>query len=143
MTSAVRRRREESFAIHEDVPSTEDTEMNDDAAQQTEGYSGEQEGNEEELEEEEAEEEDGEGEEEEDYSESDDEDAAVDLTVQEDMEKLQDTFPGFRQKYRLVKRIGEGWSWLLSLHPLSPSCPLCPRAPPRSLVFWTTKWQQK
>ena len=35
-------------------------------------------------------------------------DGIVDNGVQLDMEKLQDSFPGFRQKYRLIKRIGEG-----------------------------------
>lgn len=35
-------------------------------------------------------------------------DGVVDNGVQLDMEKLQDSFPGFRQKYRLIKRIGEG-----------------------------------
>ncbi|TDZ14554.1 Cell cycle serine/threonine-protein kinase hsk1 [Colletotrichum orbiculare MAFF 240422] len=40
--------------------------------------------------------------------ESSDEDDAVDSSVLRDMNKLQDTFPGFRQKYRLIKRIGEG-----------------------------------
>ncbi|KAH7122943.1 serine/threonine protein kinase Hsk1 [Dactylonectria macrodidyma] len=36
------------------------------------------------------------------------EDEAVDRTVQADMDKLQGDFPGFRNKYRLIKRIGEG-----------------------------------
>ena len=36
------------------------------------------------------------------------EDEAVDRTVQADMDKLQSDFPGFRDKYRLIKRIGEG-----------------------------------
>lgn len=43
------------------------------------------------------------------YSESSDED--VDANVQLDMERLQDCFPGFRSKYRLIKRIGEGMLW--------------------------------
>ncbi len=40
-------------------------------------------------------------------SESDD-DEPINRAVQEDMEKLQNAFPGFRDKYRLIKRIGEG-----------------------------------
>ncbi len=59
---------------------------------------------EEEQEEEEEEEEDGE---EDAYDTSDDE--AVDRTVMEDMHKLEEDFPSFAKKYRLIKRIGEGW----------------------------------
>jgi cell division control protein 7 len=40
------------------------------------------------------------------YSDSSEE--AVNATVQEDMEKFQETFKGIRHRYRLVKRIGEG-----------------------------------
>lgn len=36
------------------------------------------------------------------------EDEAIDTGVQADMDKLTDDFPGFRNKYRLIKRIGEG-----------------------------------
>ncbi|KAI5859974.1 kinase-like protein [Durotheca rogersii] len=32
----------------------------------------------------------------------------IDLSVQHDMDKLQATFPDFKDKYRLIKRIGEG-----------------------------------
>ncbi len=46
--------------------------------------------------------------------ESDSNEELVDQTVQEDMEKLQSAFPGFRDKYRLIKRIGEGGWHLLS-----------------------------
>ncbi|KAI1424293.1 kinase-like domain-containing protein [Xylaria sp. FL1777] len=42
-----------------------------------------------------------------DASESSD-DESIDVTVQQDMEKLQQTFPHFRDGYRLIKRIGEG-----------------------------------
>lgn len=91
MASAVRRRRvEENFRIHEDVPSTEDTQVNDESmADDHEDYD-----------------EDGEDQRS-DISESSAEDV-VDTNVQIDMEKLQDSFPGFRHKYRLIKRIGEG-----------------------------------
>ena len=42
------------------------------------------------------------------YSESSDEDERIDLSVREDMEKLNNTFPDFKDNYRLIKRIGEG-----------------------------------
>lgn len=45
---------------------------------------------------------------EEEPAEESSEDEAVDRTVQSDMDKLQADFPGFRDKYRLIKRIGEG-----------------------------------
>ncbi|KAK3290173.1 kinase-like domain-containing protein [Chaetomium fimeti] len=83
------------FRIHEDAPSTEDTEMNESASQDHE--EAEQEG--------ELLEEDGQ---ESEYSESSEEEAPADGHFQHDMEKLQDSFAGFREKYRLIKRIGEG-----------------------------------
>ncbi|RSM10767.1 hypothetical protein CEP52_003336 [Fusarium oligoseptatum] len=47
-------------------------------------------------------------EEEEERVEESSEEEAVDRGVQEDMDKLQSDFPGFRNRYRLIKRIGEG-----------------------------------
>ena len=98
MASAVRRRRaEENFRIHEDVPSTEDTQVNDESmADEQEEY--------------EEDEEDHHGEGDDQHSEASEgsADEVVDTNVQLDMEKLQDSFPGFRHKYRLIKRIGEG-----------------------------------
>ena|SRR6266566_2101512 len=95
MASALRRRRRaESFEIHEDIPSTEDTEVNEDAVPAREQHVVEQEDQER-------------GEQEEDLSESSD-DEAMDQGVQQDMERLQNTFPGFRHQFRLIKRIGEG-----------------------------------
>jgi cell division control protein 7 len=84
MTTAVAHER---FDIHEDVR-TEDTELM-----------------EEELDTKEAE---PEAEEEEEEESSDEE--LVDRGVQSDMDKLQSDFPGFKDKYRLIKRIGEGTS---------------------------------
>jgi cell division control protein 7 len=46
------------------------------------------------------------------------EEEEVDETVREDMAKLEDTFPGISDRFRLVNRIGEGISW-------SCSCPSC------------------
>lgn len=92
MAETLGRRRAESFRIHEDVPSTEDTEMNEDTHPDDEEAQdgGQDDGHES------------------DVSESSDDGGTVDVNVQLDMEKLQDNYPGFRQKYRLIKRIGEG-----------------------------------
>lgn len=49
-------------------------------------------------------------EEEEEAAEESSEEEAVDRSVQADMDKLQSDFPGFRNRYRLIKRIGEGMS---------------------------------
>ncbi|KAF7562951.1 hypothetical protein G7046_g1192 [Stylonectria norvegica] len=96
----------EHFDIHEDVR-TEETEvmMEEERTGEVEApvETEEAEELEEELEEEEEEEE------EEDAAESSEEEA-VDRSVQADMDKLQNDFPGFRDKYRLIKRIGEGMS---------------------------------
>lgn len=96
MTTAVRPQSHEHFAIHEDAR-TEDTEMMveeeetaADAGQTTDEAEPEEEEQQEEPEEEES------------------EDETVDRAVQADMDKLQEDFPGFREKYRLIKRIGEG-----------------------------------
>ena len=43
------------------------------------------------------------------YSETSEEsDGVVDPTVQEDMDKFQDTFKGLQERFRLINRIGEG-----------------------------------
>lgn len=114
MATTTRRRQPNDFDIHEDGPSTEDTEMNTDAV------------NEEQVEEEEyAEEVIAEEPEEEDQvqdpevepeseqeqeqeQEQEEDDFSEDEAMDEDMKRLQDAFPGFRNKYRLIKRIGEG-----------------------------------
>jgi hypothetical protein len=91
MATAIRRRGQESFEIHEDAP-TEDTEMGDDVGQRTEDVGDDQD----------------EEDDDDNVSESSDDGELVETSVQLDMEKLQDSFPGFRDKYRLIKRIGEG-----------------------------------
>ncbi|KAH8885565.1 serine/threonine protein kinase Hsk1 [Thozetella sp. PMI_491] len=91
-TTASRRRQEEAFHIHEDAPSTADTEMNEELQEEEEGDAEQ--------------EEDGEDQQS-DYDESS-EDEPIDSTVQEDMERLQHSLPLFRERYRLIKRIGEG-----------------------------------
>lgn len=109
--TAVRRPVEEPFDIHEDAR-TEETEMmvEDEAQAATEEPQPEDEDEdeeeEEEQEEEEQEEEQEDGEADGDEESSDDE--RVESSVQADMDKLQHDFPGFRDKYRLIKRIGEG-----------------------------------
>ncbi|KAJ4286196.1 Cell division control protein 7 [Collariella sp. IMI 366227] len=86
--------RAESFRIHEDVPSTEDTEMNESALHDDEmGHDAEQA------------DEDGQ---ESDEDESSEDDAPDDSQITHDMEKLQKAFHNFRSNYRLIKRIGEG-----------------------------------
>ncbi|KAL8375873.1 hypothetical protein RB595_007143 [Gaeumannomyces hyphopodioides] len=151
MTTTVRRRREGSFEICEDVPPTEETQMEDEihvrhhppenyddpetetvdqeedpaAARVREYYRRahrerqEQEREAEnarnqrlrpqdlEREHEEVPEVEEEEEEEEPDGDASDEDVIED-SVQQDMVKLQNAFPGFRDKYRLIKRIGEG-----------------------------------
>lgn len=89
----------ETFDIHEDA-ATEETEMmlDDEHIQDLDPVSLE-----EPEEPEEEEEEEGEGE----YDDSSEEENIED-SVQADMDKLQRDFPGFHDKYRLIKRIGEG-----------------------------------
>lgn len=128
MTTAVQQHVEESFDIHEDLR-TEDTEMmaeeerteeaapmDDDERAQYEALqqhhrmqqmhphqqhqtSHHQQQNE------------PQEEEEEEPEEEESEEEAVDRSVQADMDKLQSDFPGFRNRYRLIKRIGEGMQY--------------------------------
>lgn len=137
MTTTGRRRQANDFDIHEDGPSTEDTEMNTDAA-------GEEGTGEEDIPEEVEEVVDGQDDEEqlrdldpkpepepepesepEQEQEEDDFSDDGDEAMDEDMHKLQDAFPGFKHKYRLIKRIGEGTvpsfygSRCFYLHPIS------------------------
>src|SRR4051812_11113707 len=95
MTTIVPRRRlvpHNAFEIHEDVPHSADTDMNEEEVEEDEGEEAEQE----------------EGDDQEStYSESSEE-AVVDTNIVHDMEKLANAFPGFRHRYRLIKRIGEG-----------------------------------
>jgi cell division control protein 7 len=43
-----------------------------------------------------------------DREDEDEEEEEVDDSVREDMKKLEDTFPGISDRFRLVNRIGEG-----------------------------------
>lgn len=114
--ATVRRRVEEPFDIHEDAR-TEETEMmaeddTDHIAQQVEAArlaAAEAAAATDEImgqaeDEEPPEDADEEDEEEDDSS----EDEQIESSVQADMDQLADDFPGFRGKYRLIKRIGEG-----------------------------------
>jgi cell division control protein 7 len=118
MAAAMHRPAEDTFDIHEDAR-TEDTEVmvdEEDVDGQDATTIGEPEEGEEEEEEEEVIEEVIEEEEEDESS----EDEHVESSVQADMDRLQEDFPGFRDRYKLIKRIGEGMSldWLYSKTPL-------------------------
>lgn len=98
--ASVRRRGVDTFDIHEDAPRTEDTEMMVESEHPTEADDQKR-----------VDVEDGEDEDEvaeENSCSSSDDGETVDEGVLSEMERLQDSFPGFRQKYRLIKRIGEG-----------------------------------
>jgi cell division control protein 7 len=88
---------EDSFDIHEDAR-TEETEVMVDE-DEVDGQDATTVG--------EPEEEEVVAEEEEEES---SEDEHVETSVQADMERLQEDFPGFRDRYKLIKRIGEGMS---------------------------------
>lgn len=112
MATTIRRRvPKEPFQIHEDAL----TEMSDIDSQESHTQRNDEmeEAPQHELtdddEDRENREEDMEEEEEEECdSDSSDENEPIDLTVQQDMEKLNYTFPNFKDNYRLIKRIGEG-----------------------------------
>ncbi|KAM7219667.1 kinase-like protein [Rhypophila decipiens] len=93
-----------SFRIHEDVPSTEDTQMNEDVEHGDLDLDEDLEEETEEQVEDQQEQEYPESE----VSESSEDDGVVDGNILLDMEKLQSAIPGFRNQYRLIKRIGEG-----------------------------------
>jgi cell division control protein 7 len=97
---------DEHFDIHEDAR-TEETEMMVEGGQIEDVDAAEMAhiNPEEEEEEQEVEEEEEECDDDDDGSSDDD---VLDRSVKADMEKLQRDFPGFRDKYRLIKRIGEG-----------------------------------
>lgn len=103
---AVRQRATDPFEIHEDAR-TEETEMmvEDEHDQTTDRRQAHHTP---EPEEEEVDVDEGDEEAEEDDDDVSSEDEPVDRGVQADMDKLQSDFPGFADKYRLIKRIGEG-----------------------------------
>lgn len=105
-TIAPTRQRSNSFRIHQDLPSTEDTQMND---ENDHGHHAHEPEDDEDVEtEEQVDDQQEQDYQESEYSESSEDEAAVDINIQHDMEKLQSAFPGFRNQYRLIKRIGEG-----------------------------------
>jgi len=93
----------QAFAIHEDAP-TDEAEMIDESEQRTEEVRPESEGA--------VSGEEGEEEEPSDETESSDDEVSAPDHVAQDMEKLQRSIPGFKEKYRLIKRIGEGLSFV-------------------------------
>lgn len=126
MASVVPQRTESnSFRIHEDVPSTEDTQMNEEVDHGDHGDHGHglDDGQEAEAEEQVEEHREQEQEyQESEYSESSDDETVVDGNILQDMEKLQSEIPGFRNQYRLIKRIGEGMLYLLFSIPRAGLC---------------------
>ncbi|KAI0381197.1 kinase-like protein [Hypomontagnella monticulosa] len=115
MTSTSHRRvAKPPFQIHEDEPIGVTSDVEESTQSQTQRTSEEydehnghdeyvtEEKEQEEEEENPAEEDDG-GE-----TDSSEDSNEIDLSVQRDMEKLQATFPKFKEHYRLIKRIGEG-----------------------------------
>lgn len=118
MATTTRRRQPNDFDIHEDGPSTEDTEMHTDTVEEEQV---EEEEYADEVIAEEPEEEDQaqdpeveleSEQEQEQEQEEEEEEFSEDEAMDEDMRKLQDAFPGFKHKYRLIKRIGEGTTTL-------------------------------
>jgi cell division control protein 7 len=80
------------FEIHHDVMSREES-LDEEVMDESRG---------------DMEEEDGQQEDEDSDDYSDNSDGIVDATVQEDMEKFQETFKGIKDRFRLINRIGEG-----------------------------------
>ncbi|KAF2963709.1 hypothetical protein GQX73_g9860 [Xylaria multiplex] len=105
-----------SFHIHEDELAvdrlSEEPEQDEQSRPQTESQSQTQcaeDGYDEHAERETEDEEDtNHGDRDDDASDSSDNDESIEVSVRQDMEKLQQTFPHFRDGYRLIKRIGEG-----------------------------------
>lgn len=130
MATTTRRRPATDFDIHQDGPATEDTEMNLTDAGADEDHEEEDEHEEEEdaddqghvddddddearFQDEEPEQQphaEPEPQSEQSEQEGDNLVFSEDEDMDEDMRKLQDAFPGFKHKYRLIKRIGEGMS---------------------------------
>lgn len=113
MATTYRHRKAKDFDIHEDDPATEDANMNTEvlahgAAEEDEAYADhadqpeedQEHAQEQELDEDEEAEAEAEGE-----AELSDEEE-----LDDDMRNLQAAFNGFKQRYRLIKRIGEGLS---------------------------------
>lgn len=110
MATASRHRKAKDFNIHEDDPYTEDAGMNTEVEDEEGHADHDHDGplDEDQEPEQDAEEEDeGEGDGDGDGSMSDEE-MRDDEIRDDEMTKLQDAFPGFKHKYRLIKRIGEG-----------------------------------
>ncbi|KAI1338147.1 kinase-like protein [Xylariaceae sp. FL0016] len=115
MASAMSRRRvaKEPFQIHQDQPTYELSDVEESPRSQTQraddnAYDEPTEDDLEESDDQENRDEDQENQDEECDTDSSDGNESIDLTVQNDMEKLQNTFSSFKDNYRLIKRIGEG-----------------------------------
>lgn len=120
MATTLRNRKAKDFDIHEDGPYTEDTEMDTDAVgdeaepevqDDNEGYARHGRKHDHRTPSEQQEEEQDPEAEEDDEAEAE-ADMSDEEVLDDDMRKLQNAFPGFKHKYRLIKRIGEGESAL-------------------------------
>lgn len=122
MASTTQQRRvpKESFQIHEDTHADETSDLDDATQSQTQRAEEDEDGDvfEDPLADEDMEDDENHGDEQEegegegggygDLESSDDDDDHIDISVRDDMEKLNHTFPNFKDNYRLIKRIGEG-----------------------------------
>ncbi|KAI1371596.1 kinase-like protein [Hypoxylon crocopeplum] len=107
-TTNQRRVAKEPFQIHEDEPlgGTSDVEESSQGHNQQADEEYDEHDDPEDVEDEEQE---NRVEEDDSYeTDSSDDNDEINLSVQHDMDKLQTTFPDFKNKYRLIKRIGEG-----------------------------------
>ncbi|KAI0010727.1 kinase-like protein [Xylariaceae sp. FL0662B] len=107
-TTSNRRLVKEAFQIHEDEPIVTTSDVEESTQSHTQ-YADDDEYDDPLEEEAEDEEQENHVVEEDDCdTDSSDDGDEIDLSVQQDMDKLQDTFPSFKDHYRLIKRIGEG-----------------------------------
>ncbi|KAI1082546.1 kinase-like protein [Whalleya microplaca] len=108
-TTNHRRLAKEAFQIHEDEPITTTSDVEESTQQTNTQHADEYESALEEILADEPDEEEQENHVVEDDGDTDSSDDGDEIdSVQQDMDKLQDTFPNFKDNYRLIKRIGEG-----------------------------------
>ncbi|KAI1767174.1 kinase-like protein [Hypoxylon sp. FL1150] len=110
MAAAVHRRvAKEPFQIHEDLYTRDAPDVEESQSQTLRGDEQyDEDDHEDVLVEDEEEQENPADDDEGCETDSSDDSDEIDLTVQHDMEKLEATFPSIKDKYRLIKRIGEG-----------------------------------
>ncbi|KAF4592328.1 serine/threonine protein kinase Hsk1 [Ophiocordyceps camponoti-floridani] len=102
---------QEAFEIHEDLATEETVLMADDEAESAATAPDQDECDDDEEDDDDDVHDDDDlddGDDDDDLDMESSDDEQVETAVQADMDKLQRDFPGFRDKYRLIKRIGEG-----------------------------------